>query len=64
MVKFSNFQILRSTYSSFDASQEEEYDAGKMNAVSLLSQKLLQKTFFRKNGYFRVFAIWRPNRWS
>ena len=28
---------------SFDASHEEEYDVGKMNAVSLLSQKSLQK---------------------
>ena len=41
----SNFQndLIMSSYSSFDASQEEKYDAGKMNVMSLMSQKLLQK---------------------
>ena len=50
----SNFQndLLRSTYTSFDASRQEKHDAGKLNVVPLLSQKLLQKTFFRKNDYF------------
>ena len=60
----SNFpnDLLRSNYSSFDASQKEKYDAGKVNVVSILSQKLLQKTFFAKTAIFRVFALWRPNR--
>ena len=46
----SNFQnnLLRSNYSSFNASQEEKYDAGKMNAVPLPSQKLLQKSLLQK----------------
>ena len=50
----SNFihDLLRSTYSSFDVSQEQKYEAGKMNAVTLLSQKLLHENPFRKNGYF------------
>ena len=37
-----------------------------MNVVPLLSQKLLQKkkpVFVRKNGYFWVYDLWRPNRW-
>ena len=33
-----------------------ENDAGNMNVVPLLSQKLLQKTFFSKNSYFRSFC--------
>ena len=59
----SNFQhdLLRSNYSSFDASRQEEHDAGKMNVVSLLSQKLLPEAFSKKR-FFRVFALWRPNR--
>ena len=55
----SNFQsdLLRSNYNSFDASRQEKHDAGKMNVVSLLSQKLLQKkTFIAKNGYFWSFC--------
>ena len=46
----SNFQndLLRSNFISFDASKEEKHDAGKINVVSLLSQKLLQKNVFRK----------------
>ena len=54
----SNFQngLLRSNYSSY-SSQEEKYDAGKMNAVSLLSQKLLQKTLVRKKRIFLEFLL-------
>ena len=38
----SNFQHepFRSNYSYFDASSQEKHDAGKMNVVPLLSQKL------------------------
>ena len=63
----SNFQndLLRSTYSSFAVSRQEKYDAGKMNVLPLLSQKLLQKgVFFCKNGVYIVFALWTLNRWS
>ena len=63
----SNFQndLSRTNYNSFDASQGEKYDADKMNAAALLSQKLLQKTLFRKKtAIFRVFALWMPNRWT
>ena len=44
----SNFQhdFLRSNYTSFAASRKEKNDAGKINVVSLLNQKLLQKTLF------------------
>ena len=54
----SNFQheLLRSTYISFDAAQQEKHDAGKISIVSLLSQKLLQKTFVAKNCYFLSFC--------
>ena len=51
----SNFKhdLSRSNYTSFDASKQEKYDAGKINAVSLLSQKLLQENFFfRKKRLF------------
>ena len=43
--------------SSFDGSRREEHDAGKKNAVALLSQKLLpkKKKHFRENGYFLLF---------
>ena len=46
----SNFQddLLMSNYISFDASRQEKHDAGKINVVALLSQKLLQKNYFRK----------------
>ena len=59
----SNFQndLLRSNYNSFDASQEDKFDAAKMNAVALLNQKLLQKILFRRKRLFLVFALWRPN---
>ena len=51
---WSNFlnDLLTSIYNSFDASQQEKHDAGKMNIVPLLSQKLLQKTFFAKTAIF------------
>ena len=39
------------------ASQKEKYDAGKMNAVSLLSQKLLQKNIFSKKLLFLKFLL-------
>ena len=55
----SNFQndLLRSNYSSLDASSQDNHNAGKMYVMSLLSLKLLQKkTFFRKNGYFLNFC--------
>ena len=57
----SNFQndLLRSNYSSFDASQEEKYDSGKINAVSFLSQKLLQKPFFCKKRLCLEFLLSR-----
>ena len=57
----SNFQrdLSRSTYISFDASRQEKHDAGKMNVVSLLSQKLLQKNLFlQKTAIFGVVAPW------
>ena len=58
----SNFQhdLLRSIYSTFHASWQEEHDAGNMNIVPLLSNKLLQKLFSVKTGYFTVFALWSP----
>ena len=45
----SNFQndLLGSNFSSFNAPQEEQYDADKINAVSLPSQKLLQTVDIR-----------------
>ena len=57
-----HIDLFRSNYSSFNASQEEKYDAGKMIAACLLSQKLLQKTFFAKTAIFRVFALRSPDR--
>ena len=56
----SNFQndLLRSNYGSFNAPQEEKYDAGKINAVSLPSRKLLQKTRFRKKLSFLGFLLY------
>ena len=57
---FPNY-LLRFIYSSFNASQKENYNAGKMNSVSLLSQKLLQKSLFRKTAIFIVFALLRPS---
>ena len=55
---WSNFQhkLLRSHNGSFDVSRQEEHDAVKMNVVPLLSQKLLTKNVFRKNGYFQSFC--------
>ena len=55
-----NFQrdLSRSNYISFDASRQEKHDAGKINVVPLLSQKLLQKNLFRKKTViFLVFAL-------
>ena len=50
----SNFQndLLMSNYRSIDGPQNEKYDAGKMIAVSLLSQKLSQKNLFCKKVDF------------
>ena len=44
----SNFQndLSRSTNSSFDAFRREEDDTGKINVVTVLSQKSLQKNDF------------------
>ena len=55
----SNFQndLLMSDYSSFDASQEGKYDAGKMNGVSLLSQKVLQKSLFSEKRLLLEFLL-------
>ena len=39
------------------ASQKEKYDAGKMNAVSLLSQKLLQKQYSWQKRLFLEFLL-------
>ena len=49
-----NFQndLLRSNYSSFDASRPEKHDTGNMNVMPLLSQKLLRKTFFAETVIF------------
>ena len=60
----SNFQhdLSRSNYISFDVSRQEKRDDRKINVVYLLSQKLLQKTFFAKMAIFGVYAVWRPNR--
>ena len=55
--------LSRSNYISFDASRQEKHDAGKINVMSLLIQKLLQKkTFSQKTVIFGVFALWGPNR--
>ena len=50
----SNFQhdLSRSSYMSLDASRQEKYDAGKINVVPLLNQKLLQKKFVCKKNLF------------
>ena len=49
---------LRSNYISFDASRQEKHDADKINVVSLLSQKLLQKNvFFAKKLLFLEFLL-------
>ena len=55
----SNFRndLLSLNYSSFDVSQKEEYDADKVNVVSLLSQQLLQKNLFRKERLFLEFFL-------
>ena len=43
---------------SFDASRQEKHDTGKINVVSLLNQKLLQKkTFFRRKWLFLEFLL-------
>ena len=54
----SNFQhdLSRSNYISFDAAGQEKHDAGKINIVSSLSEKLLQKDVCRKNSYFWSFC--------
>ena len=61
----SNFQhdLSRLKYISFDASRQEKHDACKINVVALLSQKLLQKNYFRKKRLFWSFCSRRPNRW-
>ena len=56
----SNFQhdLSRSNYISFDAARQEKHDdAGKINIVSLLSQKLLQKNVCRKKLLFLEFLL-------
>ena len=54
----ANFQhdISRLNYISFDAPRQDKHDAGKINVVSVLSQKLLQEFFFAKNGNFWSFC--------
>ena len=56
---WSNFQndYSRSNYISFDASRQEKHDAGKINVVALLSQKLLQTNYFRKKRLFLEFLL-------
>ena len=62
----SNFQhdLLRSKYSSFDASWREKQDTGKMNALLHgVKGSFFPKTFFFiKTTNFNVFALWRLNR--
>ena len=55
----SNFQhdLSRLSYISFDATRQEKHDAGKINVVSLLSQKLLQKNRYRKKRLFLEFLL-------
>ena len=53
----SEHDFLRSNYISFDASRQEKHDAGKINVVALLSQKLLQKNHFRKKRLFLEFLL-------
>ena len=55
----SNFQrgLSRSTYISFDAPRQEKHDAGKINVVPLLSQKLLQKNLYCKKRLFLEFLL-------
>ena len=58
-------ELFKSTYRSFVASQQEKHDAGKVNVLLSLSQKLLKKKFFfAKMAIFRVFVLCRPNCWS
>ena len=45
---FFQYDLLRSNYSSLDASRQEEHDAGNMNVLPLLRQKLLPNFFFLK----------------
>ena len=52
--KFQN-DFSMSNYISFDAPRQEKHDADKINAVSLLSQKLFH-IFSQKNGYF--WSVW------
>ena len=56
---WSNFQstFLSLNYNSFDASQQEKHNAGTINVVPLLSQKLLQKKFIAKTSVSGVFAL-------
>ena len=58
LAKFSKWPFKVKLY-SFHAPRHEKHDAGKMNVVPVLSQKLLKKTCFHKHFFF-----WRPNRWS
>ena len=55
----SNFEhdLSRSKYISFDAPRQDKHDAGKINVVSLLSKKLLQKNVFRKKRLFLEFLL-------
>ena len=45
----SQNDLLRSNYSSLNASKQEKHDADNINVVSLLSQKCIQKNDFREN---------------
>ena len=66
----SNFQhdLLKSPYSSFDASWHEKHDAGWQNECRAFTElKVITKKhvlFFVNTVIFGVFALWRPNRWS
>ena len=55
----SNFQhdFSRSKYISFNAPRQEKHAADKINVVSLLSQKLLQKNLVRKKRLFLEFLL-------
>ena len=48
---------LKSNYISCDAFGQVKHDAGKINVLALLSQKLLQKAIFRKIRLFWEFLL-------
>ena len=57
----SDFQhdLLRSTYSSFDAPRQEEHDAVRMNVMPQMSQVITENRLllFLKKSIFRVFPL-------